>query len=166
MVGAPELAAFYDGWAEQQDNLLSSIRPLSLEQMQLRPAPGEYAIWQLASNMAGGRLYWLCGMLGEDDRGLWKLFEGGGWEDDPSHPRSAAELEQVFLKTWDIVLSCIDRWKTEDLYVPVTRTDAFGKERTISPAWVLWRLMAHEVHHGSEISTILRIHGLPTAMNR
>lgn len=166
MTRAPELSAFYQGWAEQQDNLLASIRPLSMEQMQLRPAPGEYAIWQLASNMAGGRLYWLCGMLGEDDRGLWKLFESGGWEDDTDHPRSAEELEDAFHKTWEVVESCINRWQASDLYVEVTRTDAFGNVRKITPAWVLWRLMAHEVHHGAEISTILRINGLPTQMNR
>jgi hypothetical protein len=27
------------------------------------------------------------------------------------------------------------------------------------------RLLAHEVHHGSEISLILRVHGLPTQIN-
>lgn len=178
MTRASELSAFYDGWAEQQANLLESIRPLSQEQMQLRPAPGEYAIWQLASNMAGGRLYWLCTMLGEDSRGLLGLFrvdhvtvpglamEQAGWEDDGDHPRGAAEIEDAFHKTWGVVDACIDRWTLADLNREVTRTDAFGRVRTISPGGVLWRLMAHEVHHGAEISTILRINGLPTAMNR
>ena len=64
-----ELKPFYEGWADQQRKLLETLRPLTSEQMQLRPAPTEWAIWQLASNMAGGRTYWLCFMLHEDDRG-------------------------------------------------------------------------------------------------
>ncbi|HEX5396638.1 MAG TPA: DinB family protein [Candidatus Limnocylindria bacterium] len=173
-----ELAAFCDGWADQQEKLLESIRPLSPEQMQLQPAPGEWAIWRFGANMAGGRLYWLCSMLGQDDHGLSGMFkvdhatvpgvslEWAGWEDNEDRPRTAAEIEDAFLKTWGVVEDCIGRWTLDDLNREVTRTDAFGLERTISPAWVLWRMMAHEVHHGAEISLILRAHGLPTSMNR
>ncbi|MGH7752462.1 MAG: DinB family protein [Gemmatimonadales bacterium] len=171
------LQAFYDGWADQQRRLLDSIRPLTLEQMQLRPAPGEWAIWQLASNMAGGRLYWLCHMLGEDDRGLSQMFrvdhttvpgvslEWAGWEDNEDRPRTASEVIDAFENTWGVIESCLDRWSFDDLTAEVTKQDAWGREITITPSWVLWRLMAHEVHHGSEVSLILRVHGLPTAIN-
>lgn len=177
MSAPPVMTAFYDGWAEQQQNLLASLQPLTLEQVQLRPAPTEWAIWQLASNMAGGRLYWLCRMLGEDDRGVAAMFkvdhttvpglplEWAGWEDNEDQPRGAEELIDAFKQTWDVIDGCLQRWTLDDLQRAVTRTDAFGKDRTITPAWVLWRLMAHEVHHGSEVSLILRVHGLPTALN-
>jgi uncharacterized damage-inducible protein DinB len=174
----PELQPFYDGWADQQQRLLQSLRPLTLEQMRLRPAAGEWAIWQLASNMAGARLYWLCTMLGEDDRGLLPMFrvdhttvpgvslDWAGWEDNEDRPRGAEELVDAFHKTWGVVESCLDRWSLHDLGVEVTSTDARGQPRKISPGRVIWRLMAHEVHHGSEIGLILRMHGLPTALNR
>ncbi|MEX0782420.1 MAG: DinB family protein [Dehalococcoidia bacterium] len=174
----PSLEAFYDGWADQQAKLLASIRPLTPEQMQLRAAPGEWAIWMLASNMAGTRLYWLCRMLGEDDGGLRSMFkvdhvtvpdlpiEWAGWEDNEDRPRTADELVVAFERTWGVVQSCLDRWTLDDLTVEVTNTDAWGRTITITPAWVVQRLMAHEVHHGSEISLILRVHGLPTAINR
>jgi uncharacterized damage-inducible protein DinB len=177
-MSATELQAFYDGWAEQQRMLLDSLRPLTPEQMQLRPAPGEWAIWQLASNMAGGRLYWLCTMLGEDDRGLSQMFrvdrttvpglslEWAGWEDNEDRPRTADEVIAAFEKTWEVVEACLDRWSLADLGVAVTKKDAFGVARTVTPGWVLWRLLAHEVHHGSEVSLILRVHGLPTTINR
>ena len=178
MAKAAEFKAFYDGWADQQQKLLDSLRPLTPEQMQLRAAPAEWAIWQLASNMAGGRLYWLCHMLGQDDPGLSQMFkvehttvpglslEWAGWEDDEDHPRGAEELVDAFQKTWAVAEACMDRWTFDDLNVAVTTKDAWGRERTVTPGEALWRLMAHEVHHGSEISLILRIHGLPTAMNR
>jgi hypothetical protein len=94
-----ELKPFYDGWADQQRKLIETLRPLTPEQVQLRPAPEEWAIWQLASNMIGGRLYWLCFMLGQDDRGV-PIDEVGGWEDTPDHPRGAEELIDALQRTW------------------------------------------------------------------
>jgi uncharacterized damage-inducible protein DinB len=172
------MKAFYETWLDQQSKLLASIGPLTPEQMQLRAAPGEWAIWQLASNMAGGRMYWLCRMLGVEDGGLWEMFkvdhatvpgidlQWAGWEDNEDRPRTAGELVDAFEKTWGVIEGCIDRWSLEDLTVEVTNKDAWGRMVTITPAWVVTRLFAHEVHHGSEISLILRVHGLPTAINR
>jgi uncharacterized damage-inducible protein DinB len=172
------LKPFYAGWARQQQSLLDSIRPLSLAQMQLRPAPGQWAIWQLCGNMAGGRLYWFCRMLGEDDRGVSQIFkvdhvtvpgvslEWAGWEDNEDQPRSADEVINAFEKTWEVVEGCLERWTLEDLTREVTAKDAWGQEQTITPAWAISRVIAHEVHHGSEVSLILRVHGLPTQLNR
>jgi uncharacterized damage-inducible protein DinB len=171
-----ELKAFYDGWANHHRSVLETLRPLTPEQMCLKPAPSEWAIWQLASNMAGGRLYWLSGMLGEDDRGHGQMFrvdhttvpglsiDRAGWEDDEDRPRTADEIVGAFEKTWDVVDACLDRWSLADINVEVTTTDAWGRRITITPGWVMWRLMSHEVHHGSEIALILRVHGLPTAI--
>jgi uncharacterized damage-inducible protein DinB len=159
------LRAFYEGWADEHRRALDTIRPLSAEQMQLRPAPGEYAVWQLASNMAGGRLYWLCFMLGEDDLGHGEMFRAGGWEDDRDHPRTAEELVDALLKTWEVVQRCMDRWTAEDLVREVTARDFWGRMQTITPAGVVWKLITHEAHHGAEISAILRVNGLPTQLN-
>lgn len=164
MAAPPELKAFYEGWAERQRQILDSIRPLTLEQVQLRPGPGEWAIWELASNMCGGRLYWFCFMLGEDDRGV-SMADWSGWEDTPDRPRTAGELVAAFEKTWQVIEPCLERWALADLNVEVTRNNWWGQPTTISPGWVLWRVMSHEVHHSAEISTILRLHGLPTALN-
>lgn len=172
------LTPLYDGWADQQARLLNTLRPLTGEQMQLRPAPGEWAVWQLASNMAGGRLYWLCSMLGEDDRGLSQMFkvdhttvpgatlDWAGWEDNTDRPRTAEELINALHQTWAVVEACLDRWSVDDLKVHVTTRNAWGQTITITPGEVIWRLMAHEIHHGSEISLILRVHGIPTSLNR
>jgi uncharacterized damage-inducible protein DinB len=128
--------------------------------------------------MAGGRLYWLCAILGEDDQGFGQMFrvehatvpgislEWAGWEDNEDRPRTSGELVDAFEKTWEVVTSCLDRWSTRELNEPVTARNAWGDMITVTPAEVVWRLAAHEVHHGSEISLILRVHGLPTAINR
>jgi uncharacterized damage-inducible protein DinB len=160
MTRPPELKPFYDGWADQQRKLLDTIRPLTPEQMQLRPAPSEWAIWQLVSNMAGGRLYWLCFVLKQDDLGI---SSRSGWEED-DHRRKTDDLVGALTRTWKVVESCLDRWTLEDLGLAVTTKDWWGNEITITPAWAINRLLAHEYHHGSEIATICRIHGLPTTI--
>src|SRR6185312_11899754 len=79
-------------------------------------------------------------------------LEWAGWEDNAEQPRSADELIDAFHKTWGMIDAILDRWTIADLNVERVIVDAYGRELTSSPAWVLWRVMAHEVHHGSEIS--------------
>ena len=104
MSGTPVLQPFYRGWAGHQRLLLAAIADLSKDQLALRTAPAEMSIWQIASHMAGGRAYWFHDVLGEGDPAVRDMFrvasttvpnlplEDAGWEDDESHPRTAAEI--------------------------------------------------------------------------
>ena len=164
---------FYEGWAEYQRRLLDVIRPLTDEQVKLRPVPEHYAIWQLASNMVGGRVHWFHDVLGEGDPALRQVFrvatmtvpglplEDAGWEDDEDHPRAASVLVDAFEKTWSMIYDCLQRWTAEDLRVEFTR-ERPGRIQRVSRGWVIWHVMEHELQHGTEIALILRGHGLPT----
>lgn len=166
------LAVIYRGWADHQARLLDVIGPLTDDQMQLRPSSGHWAVWQLASNMAGGRAYWFHEVLGEGDPAVRDMFrvaaptvpdlalEDAGWEDDERHPRTAAELVAAFHATWRLVDDCLRRWTEEDLQAEFSRPRGDG--RTYTRAWVIWNLIEHELHHGTEIAVILRSNGLRT----
>ena len=166
------LAAIYGGWADHQARLLDVIGPLTDEQMRLRPAPKDWAIWQLAANMAGGRAYWFHDILGEGEPAVRDMFrvaattvpglplEDAGWEDDEDHPRTAAEVVEAFGATWRMIDDCLRRWTNDDLRAEFTRPR--GTDRTFTRAWVIWRLIEHDLEHGTEIALILRRHGLPT----
>jgi uncharacterized damage-inducible protein DinB len=166
------LAAIYRGWADHQARLLDVLGPLTDAQVQLRPSPDHWAIWQLASNMAGGRAYWLHEVLGEGQPAVRDMFrvatptvpdlplEDAGWEDDENHPRTAAELIHAFEVTWGLLDDCLRRWTEEDLRVEFQRPRRDGRRHT--RAWVIWHLLEHELHHGTEIALILRSHGLRT----
>lgn len=167
------LTAFYDGWADHQRRLLASIGPLTTEQLRLRPGPDRWAIWQLASNMAGGRAYWMHDILGEGDAAVRDMFrvssttvpglplEDAGWEDDEEHPRGAAELVGAFETTWAMIDACLRRWTEGDLQVEFSRARR-GQTQAFTRSWVTWHLIEHELRHGAEIAIILRDHGLPT----
>jgi uncharacterized damage-inducible protein DinB len=167
------VVAFYEGWADHQERLLAAITPLTDEQMQLRAADGHWAVWQLGSNMAGGRTYWLHDILGEGDRTVRDMLrvdtptvpgvpiEDAGWEDDEDHPRTAADIVDAFRQTWTMVDGCLQRWTDADLQVQFSRERRSGTQ-TFSRAWVIWHLIEHELQHGAEIALILRANGLPT----
>ena len=84
--------------------LVRALQGLTPEQLDLRTAPHQWAIWQLAGHMAGARAYWFYDWMGEGDPAVRDLFrvtsttvpdlplEDAGWEDDEDHPRDAAEL--------------------------------------------------------------------------
>jgi uncharacterized damage-inducible protein DinB len=74
MSGTPVLQTFYEGWADHQRLVLAAIGDLSQEQLALRTAPDEMAIWQIASHMAGSRAYWFHDILGEGDPAVRDMF--------------------------------------------------------------------------------------------
>jgi uncharacterized damage-inducible protein DinB len=166
----PVLQPFYEGWATHQRLLLAAIAGLSEEQLALRPAPHQMAIWQLASHMAGSRAYWFHDALGEGDPAIRDMFrvatttvpdlalERAGWEDDESHPRTATEIVDAFHLTWGMIAKCLERWTADDITVQIPQR---GADRSTTRGWVVWHLMEHEAHHGGAISLVLGINGLP-----
>ena len=161
------LKPVYDGWAAHQALVIDAIRGLTAEQLDLRTAPHQWAIWQLAGHVAGSRAYWFHDVLGEGDPSARDFFrvesttvpdlalEEAGWEDDEDHPRSAEELVDGLRRTWSLVDDCLRRWTVEDLDGTVVRP-----ERTHHRGWIVWHVMEHDVHHGGEISQILGSNGL------
>jgi uncharacterized damage-inducible protein DinB len=167
------LETFYEGWEGYQGLLLGALRDLNGEQLASRPGPGMWAVWQLASHMAGSRAFWFHDILGEGDPATRAMFrvasttvpdlplEDAGWEDDETQPREASELVDGLEKTWAMIDACLRRWTTEDLAVEFSRQRRSGETETFSRAGVIWHLMEHDLHHGGEISLILGSHGIP-----
>lgn len=166
----PVLDPFYTGWETHQRRLLAAIAGLDPDQLALRPAPDQMAIWQLASHMAGSRAYWFHDVLGEGDPAIRDMFrvmsttvpglslENAGWEDDETHPRTAAEIVEAFHLTWGMVTDCLNRWTADDI---TARIPQRGTGRITTRGWVIWHLMEHEGHHGGAISLVLGTNGLP-----
>lgn len=152
-------------WAHHQVALVDTLRPLSDEQMMLS-VPGAWPIWRLAGNIVGGRILWFHKMLGEPDLGHGGLIELGGWDDASAHPRSSAELNDALERSWSVVETAMRRWTADDLSADVPTIDWRGTPLRLRRTGVVADLMTHDAHHGSEISVILRAHGLSTALNQ
>jgi uncharacterized damage-inducible protein DinB len=169
---APELQTFYDGWGNYQRLVVAAIRDLTPEQLALRTAPHQWAVWQLAGHTAGSRAYWFHDVLGEGDPHTREMFrvasttapdlplEDAGWEDDEAYPRDATEIVEAFELTWTMIDDSLRRWTPDDLAVEFSRERRSGTQ-TFTRQWVIWHLMEHDLHHGGEISQILGSHGVP-----
>ena len=54
--------------------LVRALQGLTPEQLDLRTAPHQWAIWQLAGHIAGARTYWFYDWMGEGDPAVRDLF--------------------------------------------------------------------------------------------
>ena len=102
---------FYGMWPQYDRRLREVIGAMTGEQLAIRPSPEGWPIWATVGHTAGGRVYWLCFILGEPG-GDETPFAGGdeGWEDDLDHPRSAAELVMALETTFRVIDRCLDNW--------------------------------------------------------
>jgi hypothetical protein len=126
---------------------------------------------------------------GGDDLTPYDLWALGVCEADvdPGHP--AADLVAGLETTWQLIAATLARLTPADLDRVVPSLDAAGRERhahRVEPAlqpyaqmWlegarregvvrpavslqaIIWGVLEHDIHHGSEISTTLGVHGLP-----
>jgi uncharacterized damage-inducible protein DinB len=159
---ALSIRLFYDRWPQYNRRLVDVVRPMTDEQLAIRPATDRWPIWATVAHTAGVRAYWLCGVLGEPGAETTPFIDpnGDGWEDDLDHPRGADELVLALDTTWAIVDGCLDRWTPATLEETVERF--YGDERQVhSRASVVQRLLTHEAYHCGELSQTLGIHGLP-----
>jgi uncharacterized damage-inducible protein DinB len=165
MTTPPDLrvAGLFPDWPQYAARLADGVRSLTDEQLAIRASAGHSPIWGLAAHTAGARTYWLCGVLGEPGASTTPFPDassGIGWEDDETHPRTAAELVWALESTWAVVADCLARWTVPMLEEPYERTyrDTVQIHRRGS---ILNRLLTHEAYHAGEISQLLGAHGLP-----
>ncbi len=83
-----------------------------------------------------------------------------GWEDEPDHPRSAAELVTALESSDAIIERCLDSWTTDMLETEFERR--YRDVRQVhTRRSILLRMLSHDAFHSGEISQLLGSHGLP-----
>jgi uncharacterized damage-inducible protein DinB len=185
------LLPFYAGWGIYNQRLVAAIAPLTVEQLALRNTPHHWSIGMYATHIVANRAWWFHARMGEgsDDLtslDLWAL-EVCEADVDPFHP--AAELVAGLEKTWRMIEQTLARLTPADLeqvFPPLSEAERVRHARLVEPAlqpyarmwleraalsgevgpvrsrqWIIWSVLEHDIHHGSEISTILGVHGLP-----
>lgn len=185
------LLPFYAGWGIYQQRLVAAIAPLTTEQLTLRNTPQHWSVGMYATHIVANRAWWFHARMGEggDDLTPLELWALGVCEADvdPLHP--AAELVAGLEKTWQLIEQTLARLTPADLFAfvpPLDQADrvrhaqrveaalqpfaqmwldATARSGEVKPAvsrqQVIWGVLEHDIHHGSEISTILGVHGLP-----
>ncbi|HEU0028025.1 MAG TPA: DinB family protein [Ktedonobacterales bacterium] len=185
------LLPFYAGWSRYQQRLAAAIAPLTIEQLTLRTTPQHWSIGMYATHIVANRAWWFHVRMGEggDDLTPFELWALGVCEADvdPLHP--AAELVAGLEKTWQMIQETLARLTPADLFEvfpPLDQAERVRHAQLVEPAlqpyahmWlaatarsgqvrpavslqqIIWGVLEHDIHHGSEISTTLGVHGLP-----
>ena len=152
----------YDMWPQYNRRLREVIGAMSAGQLAIRPSADRWPIWATVGHTAGGRVYWLCDVIGEPGAETTPFLDAAttGWEDDLDHPRSADELVEALDSTWLLIEGCLDRW-TLGMLADEFHRDFGGEPQVHSRSSILQRLFSHDSYHCGELSQTLGIHGLP-----
>ncbi len=83
----------------------------------------------------------------------------GAWGRPDRSPESADILIQGLETTWQAMQAAIVRWTPDDWEQTFAEGHPYAP-MIITPQWVIWHLIEHDLHHGGEISLTMGMHGL------
>ncbi len=150
------LAVIYENWRGYNGKLQNCIAPLTAEQLLLRPAPRMWPLGQIVQHIISVRAGWFSGTLQDADKSMDEYML---WGQRDSPDRRAEELVRGLAETWAFVESRLQRWTPADC--ARTFPDEWeGQTYEVSRSWVIYHVLDHDLHHGSEVSLILGMNGL------
>lgn len=162
------LAAVFDGWNGYQTSLAHAIEPLTSEQLAWRPTPEQRSVGEVARHIAFGRIGWFVRMDAPGSQDLaaridhWQPDRDGNphiAEDAFPITEQPRELVHWLEASWGMIDATLSEWTVFDLAQTYRHTYA-GVAYDVSRQWTLWRIMAHDIHHGGQLSTMLGIQGV------
>jgi uncharacterized damage-inducible protein DinB len=152
-----DLTFVYDGWQGYHHSLVEAIRPLSNEQLEWRARPEMSSVREIAWHIASGRVEWFSRMEAPGSAALAEEVLARMKEE--SIPFDAEELVDWLERSWKMVDATLRQWSVDDLEVGFHHPYQ-GKTYAVSRQWVVWRIMAHDIHHGGQLSELLGAHGV------
>jgi uncharacterized damage-inducible protein DinB len=123
---------------------------------------------EIAAHISMGRINWFLRMKapGSEELALtiepWNFDPHGNRyirEADMKIDRDAGALKEWLNITWDMIDRTLQNWTVDDLSMSY-RHVWLGDIYEISRQWTLWRVMAHDIHHGGQIARILAERGI------
>jgi len=158
----------FDGWGGYQTSLVHAIAPMTSDQLAWKPSDKVRSVGELARHIAMGRINWFVRMKAPGSADLAKRIEK--WDFDPhgngyiiekalAVDRDPAALVGWLESTWGMIDQTLRAWTVDDLnltYRHVFRGEAYDVTRQ----WTIWRIMAHDIHHGGQIARILAEQGI------
>ena len=151
------LAVIYENWQGYNKRLQNCIAPLTNEQLELQPAPHMWPLGQIVQHIISVRVGWFCYTLQDADQ---VMEEYGSWGQRDSPERSAAELVRGLEQTWTFIESRLQRWTPADCAQTFPDEDENGQVWQVPRSWVIYHVLEHDLHHGSEVSLVLGMNGL------
>ena len=150
------LASVFSGWDRHNPSLVSAVGPLTKAQLAFRPNPNLRSAGEIAAHISLGRIDWFKRMDPPLSR---ELAAKAPAERSKSLTEHAPSLVEWLNSSWSMIASTLDQWTVSSL--AKTYPQPFqGKTYAASYQWTIWRVMAHDIHHGGELAVTLGIQGI------
>ena len=162
-----KLAELFGGWDGYQTSLLHSVTPLTSEQLSWRPAPERRSVGELIRHISLGRVTWFSriaapGIENAQQRVPRWYTDGDGSRhvvEESVTCNDAAVLKEWLSLSWQSIQRALADWTVEDLLQ--TYPHRFqGTDYLITRQWTLFRIMAHDMHHGGQLALMLAMLGV------
>jgi|SRR3569833_1533445 len=150
------LAKVYEGWEGYNTSLIHTIEGLTPDQLRWRPAEGMNSVGQIATHIAFGRIDWFARMGAPGSEELVKRAELTSKE---AVETDAAEIVAWLTSTWQMIDRTLSTWTVDDLLVSYEHA-YWGNVYAVSRQWTIWRIMAHDIQHGGQLTVLLSIQGI------
>jgi uncharacterized damage-inducible protein DinB len=162
------IQSVYEGWDGYNQSVIHAVEPLTAEQLAWRPTWQHRSVGDLVLHIALGRLEWFARMAAPGSDVLAGRIEE--WEVDRDGNRhivdsalaitgDKADLIRWLDDTWQMIDLTLTSWSVADLRTSFRYTFN-GQLYDIPRQWVIWRIMAHDIHHGGELSLMLGMQGI------
>ena len=154
---ASSLLSVYEGWDGHQISLVRAVAPRSPRELAYRPAPKLRSVGEIASHLSLGRIGWFERMQAPGSEELAR--QAAAWAPEQAIVEDAAELVRRLEATWQMIAATLAQWTVGDLDRTYRHT-YWGKTYAISRQWTIWRIMAHDLHHGGQLAMLLGLQGI------
>lgn len=164
---SPSLTTIYEGWSGHQTALVNAVAPLTAEQLDWRGAPHLRTTGDLILHILLGRVAWIHDILGVEGKAVEEWIaewtdgrnQGGAYIADYRVQTSNDILVAGLNATWSMIEGVLAIWTVDDL-ARTFQHSYQGKTYVVPYQWVLWRIMAHDIHHGGELAFALGMQGI------
>jgi uncharacterized damage-inducible protein DinB len=154
---ARRLHSIFEGWDGYQRALVSAVAPRTPAELACRPAAHLRSAGQVASHIVVGRVAWFSRMGAPVSANLARA--GAELGSDDAIAGDPGALVRWLNESWRMVENALAEWTAADLDRTYLQPHQ-GTTYRVSYQWTLWRVMAHDIHHGGELAVTLGMQGI------
>jgi len=150
------LKIIFDGWDGYNTSIIRAVEGLTSDQLAFRAVDAMRSVGELATHIAFGRIDWFPRM---NAPGSVDLAREAASISQADVAGDAVEIVRWLENTWSMIDEILSTWTVEDLSVTYEH-EYWGNVYAVSRQWTLWRIMAHDIHHGGQLSELLSMQGI------
>jgi uncharacterized damage-inducible protein DinB len=165
-MGGVRLSDTLKGWDGYNTSIVRAVTGLSREQLDFRLKPEMHSVAEIARHIAIGRLCWFVRMDVPCSAELaltlpeWYTdCDGSRHPVEEQVPLETEELVKWLEASWSMIEATLNSWTADNLAVSYRHTFR-GVTYAVSRQWTLFRILAHDIHHGGQLSLLLDIQGV------